>query len=79
VQLNQSAAVEIARRRDPGTPLAAPARHLLQRYEPVAFRGARVGEKVGVGRAGPLDNADAAQKSDPAARSVTELSGPMSR
>ena len=59
--------------------LPAPARLLLERDQPVAFGGGSVGNDVGIGRAGALDDPDAAQKSDPAARSVTELSGPMRR
>ena len=52
---------------------------LLPRDQPIAFAGLRIGNQVGVGRAGLLDDADAAQKSDPAARSVSELSGPISK
>jgi hypothetical protein len=40
---------------------------LFERDQPIAFASAVVGNQVGVGRAGPLDDADAAQKSDPAA------------
>jgi shikimate kinase len=35
--------------------------------QPVAFDGVRRSQQVGVGRAGALDDADAAQKIDPAA------------
>jgi hypothetical protein len=52
--------------------LAAPSRVLLQGDEPVAFNRAQVTQKVGVGRAGALDDPDSAQKIDPAARSVID-------
>jgi hypothetical protein len=78
-ELNQRAAVEIARRGQPRAALPAPARDLLERYQPVAFDKARIGDEVGIGRAGLLDDADACQNSDPAARSVSDPSGPISR
>lgn len=61
------------------TSLAAPARELFERDQPVAFGGIRIGNEVCIGRAGTLDDANAAQKSDPAARSLSVLSGPISR
>jgi hypothetical protein len=59
--------------------LAAPARELFEGDQPLAFGGIGIGNEVGVGRARTLDNPDAAQKSDPAARSLSALSGPISR
>jgi len=59
--------------------LPAPSGGLLERDQPIAFDGARVGNQVGVGRAGLLDDADTAQKSDPAARSLSPPSAPISK
>jgi hypothetical protein len=63
--------------------LAAPPRILLERDQPVALDRAldraNIGDQVGVGRAGPLDDSDAGQKSVPAARSVSVPRGPISR
>jgi hypothetical protein len=42
----------------------------VKRDQPVAFDGALVGDQVGIGRTGTLDNPDASQNSDPAALSV---------
>ncbi len=78
-QLHERAAEEIAWRGKPGAALAALAGILRQSDEPIAFDGRFVGDEVGVGRAGALDNADAAQKSEPAARSVSAPSGPINR
>ncbi len=52
---------------------------LLERDKPVALACGRVGNEVGVGRAGAPDDKDSAQKRDPAARSVRALSGPIRR
>lgn len=79
MKLDQRAAVEVTRGRDPLAALAAPPRLLVESDEPLAFDGFFVGEEIRVGRAGTLDNPDAAQKSDPAARSVIEPRKPMSR
>jgi hypothetical protein len=78
-QLDDRASVEIPRRGDPLASLAAPARLLLKRDEPVAFLRGRFSDEIGVGRAGSLDETDAAQKSVPAARSVTAPKGPISK
>jgi hypothetical protein len=69
-QLDERAAVEIALDRNPGPTLAAPAGFLVQRDQPVAFDDTLVGDQVGIGRAGALDDTDTRQKSDPAALSV---------
>jgi len=45
----------------------------------ILFEGGVIGKQIGVGRAGPLNDADAAQKRLPAARSVKLPSGPMRR
>ena len=71
--------MEIAPRRHPFPALASPARLLFERDQPVAFPRGAVDNEVGVGRAGPLDDTGAAQKSDPAARSVSALSGAIRR
>jgi hypothetical protein len=71
--------MEIAGGRQPRSSLAAPPRLLFARDQPIAFADRWLGKDVGVGRAGALDGPDAAQKSDPAARSESEPSGPMSR
>jgi hypothetical protein len=76
---DQRAAVKIAGARLPGPALPTAAVGLIERDEPVAFDSGFVSEKVGVGRAGLLDDTDAAQNSDPAARSVSAPSGPISR
>jgi hypothetical protein len=55
------------------------ARVLRQRDEPVALDGVRIGQQVGIGRAGALDDADSAQKIDPAARSVMPFNVPISK
>jgi hypothetical protein len=78
-QLHKRAAVEVAIDRDPASALAAPPRLLVQRDEPVAFDGALFRNQVGIGRAGALDDPDARQKIDPAALSVKDPSGPISR
>lgn len=77
--LYESAAEEITGLTDPLASLAASARGLGQGNEPVPFYGTWIGKQVGVGRAGTLDDPDAAQKIDPAARSVIALRGPISR
>ena len=79
LQPDERAAVEVARRRDPGSALPSPARFLLEGDEPVAFDCGVVGDEVGVGRAGALDDPDPRQKSVPAARSLSAPSGPISR
>ena len=78
-ELNQRAAEEIAGFADPLPALSSTARILLKRYEPIAFARFAIGQKVGVGRARAIDDADSAQKIDPAARSVMPFSGPISR
>jgi len=78
-KLDKRAPVEIAGRRNPLTPLPPPARLLFERDKPVAFASDGVGNEVGIGRAGSLDDADSAQKSVPAARSVNALRGSMSK
>jgi len=57
-----------------------PASALLRQCDqPIAFDGLVVGKQDGIGRAQSLDNADSAQKSDPAALCVRRPSGPISR
>lgn len=79
MQLDQGASVEIARNRDPLAALPATTRLLVKRDQPIAFAGISVSEKIGVGRAGAIDDADSAQKIDPAARLVICKSGPLSK
>ena len=71
LQLDQRAAEEIAGFADPRRALAAPARRPAPARPASRLRRRRRRQAVGVGRAGALDDADAAQKSDPAARSVS--------
>jgi hypothetical protein len=78
-ELDERAAGEIARRRDPSASLPAPARILVQRDQPIALDRAVIGNEVRVGRAGALDDPDAAQNRLPAARSVNAVSGPISK
>ena len=77
--VDQCTAEEIAVGGLPITALTAAPGVLGQRDQPIAFLRIIIGKQIGVGRAGPLDDADVAQKSDPAARSVRSCSGPMSR
>jgi hypothetical protein len=78
-KLDDSASMEVARRGNPLPSLPTLSGPLLERDEPIAFGGRSVSDKIGVGRVGALDDADSAQNSDPAARSVSVLNGPMSR
>jgi hypothetical protein len=52
---------------------------LIERDDPVPLVEALVGNDVGIGRAGALDNANGGQKSVPAARSARPPSGPINR
>jgi hypothetical protein len=45
---------------------------LREGNQPVALDDGRIGQQVGIGRAGALDDSDSAQKIDPAARSVID-------
>ena len=72
-------AEEIAVERFPRAAVAPAPGVLAQRDQPVALDRERIGEQGAVGRADLLDDADAAQNSDPAAVSVMLPSGPMSR
>ena len=78
-QPDQGAAEEIALRRHPFRPCRPLPASCCQRDQPVAFDRVWIGKQVGIGRAGALDDPDAAQNSDPAARSVSAPSGPISR
>jgi hypothetical protein len=78
-KLDERASMEIPARRLPGPPLPALARFLFERDQPLALACCKIGNQVGIGRAGALDEADAVQKSVPAARSDSAVSGPMSR
>lgn len=78
-QLDQGAAEKVARCGDPFAALPPPAGVLVERDEPVALVQRLIGNDVGVGRTGPLDNPDTAQNKDPAARSLIAPSGPMRR
>jgi len=78
-ELDERAPVEIAVGGDPLASLPAPARFLFERDEPFAFDGSLRSEQVRIGRANALDDPDAAQKIDPAARSVIEPSRPIRR
>jgi len=78
-QPDDRTAVEITLDRDPLAALAALARALIERNEPLALDRSFIRKKVGIGRAGAVDDPDSAQKSDPAARSVSEPKRPISR
>src|SRR6185437_588406 len=78
-QPNERTAVEIAFRGNPNAALATPARLLVKRDEPVALGGLAVGEEVGVGRTGTLDDSDSSQNRLPAALSLRDPSGPISK
>jgi hypothetical protein len=78
-ECDDRASIEVSDRRHPLAALPPATGNLFERDQPVAFDGSRVGNQVGIGRTGALDDADAAQNSDPAAWSVSELSGPMRR
>jgi len=74
--------MKIARRRVPGSATSSAPCGLYFGKQPIALvRFTALGEvkQVGISRAGTLDDADAAQNRLPAARSVSVLSGPMSR
>jgi hypothetical protein len=51
----------------------------MQSDEPVTLNRVAVRNQVGVGRAGALDDPDARQKRLPAALSVSDPKGPISR
>ena len=76
---DQSASVEIPGYRQPNPALPSFALLLVERDQPIAFDGLVVGNEIGIGRAGALDNSDAGQNRLPAARSVRAVSGPISR
>jgi hypothetical protein len=76
---DERTAEEIACQRLPLAPLPAPSRVLGKGDEPISLNGTIVGQKVGIGRAGALDNADPAQNNAPAARLVQSDKGPMSK
>jgi hypothetical protein len=76
---DQGRAEEIAFQSLPRPSLAAAPGILAKRDQPVAFDRQRVAEQRAIGRADLLDDADAAQKSDPAALSAIVPSGPISR
>jgi hypothetical protein len=78
-KLNKRASVEIARNGNPGPTLTPPACLLVEGHEPIAFHTICIGNQIGVGRTGLLDDADAGQKRLPAARSVSVPSESMSR
>jgi hypothetical protein len=79
LQHDNGAAKEIASQADPLAALAAAASILIHGDKPIAFNGGLIAEKIGVGRACSLDDANPGQKIDPAARSVNALSGPISK
>ena len=76
---DERAAEEVAALADPFPPLAAASGVLRQSNEPIALDGTLIGEKVGVGRAGALDDADSTQKIDTAARSLSDWRGSIKR
>lgn len=78
-KLDKRASVEIARPAEPLSALPAPARALFESDQPVPLGRGTIGKEVRVGRAGALDDPDSAQKSAPAALSVTAPSGPIRR
>ena len=78
-ELDEGASEEIAGRGDPMAALPALSRLLVERDQPVALAEGLIGYRVGIGRAGALDDPDAAQKSAPAALSVIAPNGPISR
>jgi hypothetical protein len=78
-ELDQRAAEEIALGAYPRPALPALPCLLRQRDKPIPLGCGFVSNEVGIGRAGALDDPDAAQNSDPAARSVSVPSGPISK
>jgi hypothetical protein len=52
---------------------------LIKRHQPLALDRLQIGNQIGVGRSGPVDDSDTAQKRLPAARSAREPSGPIRR
>jgi len=78
-QLNERATVKIPWRGNPCPALTPSARLLLESDQPISLDAVRIGDEIGVGRTDPLDDADAAQKIDPAALSVIAPSGPIRR
>jgi hypothetical protein len=79
LELNEGRAGEIALRRFPRAALAAPALVLGQRDQPVALDRTDIAKQCGVGRADPVDDADARQKRLAAALPVRRPSGPINR
>lgn len=78
-QLDECAAVEIAFERNPGPSLAPSAGFLVKRDQPIAFNGVWFGNQVGIGRTGSLYDPNPCQKSELAALSLSEPSGPISK
>jgi hypothetical protein len=78
-KVDEGAAVEIAGCREPGTALSSATGILMKGNQPIALDGGFIGDQVGVGRTGALDDPDAGQKRLPAALSVSEPSGPISK
>ena len=76
-ELNQRASVEIALDGDPGPALASPSRFLVKRNQPITFDCAAIGDQVGIGRTGPLDDPDARQNKDSAALSEYDWRKPI--
>ena len=78
-QLDKRRTEEIAVLRLPLATLPSLARILRQGDEPSAFHRRSIGKQIGIGRAGTLNDADAAQNRLPAALSLRLPSGPMSK
>ena len=79
LEQDQRASEKIAGKRLPGAALTAPSAILGFGDQPVTFDRVQIVKQFAVGRTGALDDTDAGQKIDPAARSVQLLNGPISR
>ena len=78
-ELDQCAAIKISLGGNPAPALPALPRFLVERNQPLAFDRALASDQVGVGRAGSLDDPNPRQKRLPAALSVKDPSGPISK
>ena len=76
---DERASMEIAGSGNPRPALTSLPGMLIKRHQPLALDRLQIGNQIGVGRSGPVDDSDTAQKRLPAARSAREPSGPIRR